>query len=83
MHEGVRAIPFNSIVFIDDWTMVEALMRGEINAAAALYNMAGVAENGYAKGAPWYMADVDDWLNMARKLYGWNCRWWANGKPYS
>ena len=58
MTEGVRAIPFNSIVFIDDWTMVEALMCGEITAAAALYNMAGVAGNGYAYGAPWYMADA-------------------------
>ena len=65
VHRGIRALLFNLIICIDDWTMIKALMCGEINATAALYNMAGVAGNGFAYSAPWYLADVDKWLNMA------------------
>ena len=51
---GLHALPPNSIVFIDDWTLMEALMRGEINATAAMYNMEGVASNGFALNVPEY-----------------------------
>ena len=82
MYGGIRALPFNLIIYIDDWTMIEALMCGEINATAAMYNMAGVAGNGFAYSAPWYLANVNKWLNMARKLYSWKFRWVVNGKVY-
>ena len=78
----LRVLLTNSIVFSNDWTLIEALMCGEINATAAMYNMEGVDRNGFALNMPWYTADLDEFVSMAKQLYGWKERWWAFGNAY-
>ena len=80
--EKLRVLPTNAIVFSDDRTLMEALMYGDINATAAMYNMEGKATNGYALNFPWYIDDLDDFVRQAKLLYGWKERWWALGKAY-
>ena len=78
----LRVLPRNAIVFSNDRTLVEALMYGDINATAAMYNMEGKATNGHALNFPWFIDDVDDFIKAARHLYGWYERWWYRGKAY-
>ena len=80
--EKLRVLPRNAIVFSNDRTLMEALMYGDINATAALYNMEGKATNGHALNFPWYIDDLDDFVRTAKLLYGWKERWWARGKAY-
>jgi hypothetical protein len=80
--EKLRVLPTNSIVFSDDRTLIEALMHGDINATAAMYNMEGKATNGFALNYPWYIDDLDEFVCQAKLLYGWKKRWWAFRRAY-
>jgi hypothetical protein len=80
--EKLRVLPTNSIVFSNDRTLIEALMYGDINATAAMYNMEGKATNGFALNYPWYIDDLDEFVSQAKQLYGWEKRWWVSGRAY-